>query len=971
MTETHGFTLLDEREIPEINSLARRYRHARTGAELLSLINDDTNKCFGVSFFTPPADSTGLPHILEHCVLNGSRKYPVKEPFVELLKSSLKTFLNAFTGSDMTVYPVASQNHQDFYHLVDVYLDAVFFPNISERTLAQEGWHYAPADGGAFQFGGVVYNEMKGAYSSPGSLIGRYVQRSLFPDTIYQHDAGGDPAVIPQLTYAQFRAFHERHYHPANAQFYFYGDDDAEERLRLLDEFLADITREARPLAREIAPQPPFAAPTRQQQRYDGAPGSGYARLSWALPALADDEAARAALNFAILAHILTGSAASPLRVALLESGLGEDLSGGSVDMHARQLSYSVGMKGVKDEDADKVAPLILSTLRRLADEGIDEKTVAASLNTVEFELREANTGGFPRGLAHFLAALSRWNYGGDPMTPLAFAAPLAEIQQQAAQPGYFEGHIRRWLLDNRHRSEVIMLPDAAVREELAAAEAGRLAAATAAMAESEKEAARERARELRRWQETPDTAEALATIPTLQRADLETRNREIPGEALDWPGARVLLHELPTNGIAYIDLAFDLRRLPAADLPWVSLLSRAMLGMDTAREDYVRLSQRIGQYTGGVSIQPYTARRLDDGQPAAWLIVRGKARPQRIGELCQIFRDILLTTRFEDRERFRQLLLEQKGGKEASLIPAGHQVIHSRLKAQYSAADWAGEQLSGLEYLFALQELSERLDEAWPAVVERLQGVRERLLGGGAGFLLNVTTDAADWPALAGPLREFAESLPARADEQHDWRPALGARDEGLTLPAQVNYVGKAANLYALGHTLRGADLVALHLLRMGYLWEEVRVKGGAYGGFCAFDRHSGTLTYLSYRDPHIERTLAAYDAAAAHLRALPLDDAEVTRYVIGVIGQMDAYQLPDAQGYTALTRALTGDEAEARQQLRDEALAATAEQVRGFATVLEQARDAGSVVILGAEAAIANANEGEWLDVRSVLRG
>ena len=986
MTTTHGFALIQEREIPEINSLARRFRHTRTGADLLSLENEDSNKCFGVSFFTPPADSTGLPHILEHCVLNGSRKYPVKEPFVELLKGSLKTFLNAFTGSDITVYPVASQNRQDFYNLVDVYLDAVFFPNISERVLAQEGWHYAPTEDGGFRFGGVVYNEMKGAYSSPGSLIGRYVQRSLFPDTIYHHDAGGDPAVIPQLTYAQFRAFHERHYHPANAQFYFYGDDDPEERLRLVDAFLADITRAAPDITREIAPQPPFAAPITQQHRYDGAPGSGYVRVNWLLPTEGDalfggaetarasygrEVTARAQLDYSILAHILTGSAAAPLRVALMESGLGEDVSGGSFDANARQFSYSVGLKGVADENAAKVEPLILATLQRLADEGIDPKTVAAALNTIEFNLREANTGGFPRGLAYMLAATSTWHYGGDPMAALAFAEPLAAIQKDAAQPGYFERIIRERLLENAHRSTVIMLPDAAVKEELAAAEAERLAQATAAMDEAARQAARETARQLREWQDTPDTPEALATIPTIGRDDLEKRNREIASESLPWEGARVLLHELPTNGIAYVDLAFDLRRLPAEDLPWVSLLSRAMLGMNTAREDYVRLSQRIGQYTGGIHIHPFTAGRLDDDAPAAWLVIRGKATPQRIPELCEIFRDILLTTQFDDRDRFRQLLLEQKGGKEASLIPAGHQVINSRLKAQYGTADWAAEQLGGLEYLFALQSLSETLDEDWPAIVTRLQGLRERLIGRGAGLVLNVTTDAADWPALAGPLREFVATLPTRAEQAHDWQPALGPRHEALTLPAQVNYVGKAANLYELGHELRGSDLVALHLLRTDYLWDRIRVRGGAYGGFCAFDRHSGTLSYLSYRDPHIEQTLDAYDGAAAYLRELPLTEDDVTRYIIGVIGQIDDYQLPDAKGFTALARELTGDAAPPRQQLRDEVLATTAADIRAFAAVLERAREAGSVVILGAEAAIAAANEEGWLEVRPVLRG
>ncbi len=478
MTIMHGFELVREQEIPELKTRARLFRHGKTGAELLSLENDDENKVFGITFRTPPKDSTGAPHILEHSVLCGSRKYPVKEPFVELVKGSLNTFVNAFTFPDKTSYPVASTNLQDFYNLIDVYLDAVFYPLITPLTLAQEGWHYElDAVDSPLIYKGVVYNEMKGAYSSPDNVLGRHSQQSLYPDTTYGCDSGGDPEKIPELTYEAFKAFHERYYHPSNSRIFFYGDDHPEERLRLINGYLQDFEHIDPDSGVQL--QPRFAIPRRVALPYDAGAGEdaqddhkAYITVNWLLPETGDPETT---LGLGILEHILVETPASPLRKALIDSGLGEDLVGGGLDTGLRQMNFSTGLKGVSPQDTQKVEALIIDTLARLAQDGIDPETVAASLNTVEFRLRENNTGSFPRGLSLMLRALTTWLHDSDPIAPLAFQVPLFSIKTRLdSGERYFENLIRDCLVDNMHRSTVILEPDPDLSKRREAAEKER-----------------------------------------------------------------------------------------------------------------------------------------------------------------------------------------------------------------------------------------------------------------------------------------------------------------------------------------------------------------------------------------------------------------------------------------------------------------------------------------------------------------
>ncbi|MFO7321353.1 MAG: insulinase family protein [Chloroflexota bacterium] len=973
MTIQHGFELLREQVIPELATTARLYRHVKTGARLLSMINDDENKVFGISFATPPEDSTGLPHIMEHSVLGGSRKYPVKEPFVELVKGSLNTFINAFTFSDKTCYPVASQNVKDLYNLIDVYLDAVFYPRISPETLKQEGWHYElnSADE-PLAFKGIVFNEMKGAYSSPENYLGRVIEQSLLPDTPYGFDSGGDPAVIPDLTYEQFKRFHDTYYHPSNAYIFFYGDDDPEERLRYLNEHLSAF--EQTDVSPEIPLQPRFTEPVRLVYGYDAGDNAENARkahvtVNWLLTEVTDAEMT---LAMQILAYILIGTQASPLRKALIDSGLGENLTGTGLADDQREIYFSTGLKGVAPEDADRVEALILETLGKLAEDGIDPDMIEAALNTIEFRLRENNTGSFPRGIALMIRALSTWLYGGDPLALVAFEAPLNALKERLASgERVFEQLIRKYLLDNPHRTTVLLKPDPEARARAEAAERDRLDKAREAMTDEDVQRIIEETRALREAQEKPDSPEALATIPVLSLDDLDRENKIIPIVETQDQGATVLYHDLFTNGIAYIDLAFDLHRLPPEYIPYLSLFSRALTSMGTHKEDFVKLSQRIGRKTGGLSASTLVSSVRGQPESTAWLIVRGKGTMAQTDDLLELFHDVLLDVNFDNQERFRQLVLEHKAGLESSLVPGGHGVVNQRLRSKFTEADWVSEQMSGVSQLFFLRELAERVERDWPAVLEALEAMREILVNR-AGMICNVTLDEVNWNTLQPQVSGFLGSLPANDAARLDWTPQLQRANEGLTIPAQVNYVAKGANLYELGYELHGSVAVINNYLRTTFLWERIRAQGGAYGGFSSFDSRSGAFSYISYRDPNLLKTVDNYDQAGSWLRSLELDQGELEKSIIGAIGAMDAYQLPDAKGFTSMVRYMTGETDEYRQKIREEVLSTSAEHFREFGRVLEAVKENGIVVVMGAADAIRAANEargGNWLDITHVL--
>ncbi|HKL22720.1 MAG TPA: insulinase family protein, partial [Tichowtungia sp.] len=910
------------------------------------------------------SDSTGVAHILEHTVLCGSRKYPLKDPFVQLLKGSLQTFLNATTYPDKTVYPVASQNVQDFYNLVDVYLDAVFFPRITPAFFRQEGWHYELENPDApLTCKGVVYNEMKGVYSSPDSLLLERSQQSLFPDTTYGLDSGGDPAVIPTLTYGDFREFHETWYHPSNARIFFYGNDDPAKRLEILEDYLGGFQTLENPPDSSIPLQPAFKEPLLIREPYaaSDAGAKAYITINWALP--------EGSLHFAltVLDHILTGTSGSPLRKALIESGLGEDIAGFGLETHMRQPAYSIGMKGVDAADLKKVEKLIFQTLEKLAKNGIDRGDIDAALNSFEFDLRENNRGSCPKGLSVMLTLLETWLYDWDPLVLAAYEQPLAGLKQALADnPRYFEELIETNLLNNPHRAVVHLIPDAFKAEREDAEDTALMQAIKDSMIPDEVKRTITAARRLLDMQKAPDTPASIKKLPLLQRSDLRKEIRTIPREIEPFDNATVLFHDLFTGGIAYVDIGFDLHVLDVGELPWVSLLGSMLVEMGTQKEDFASLSQRIAKNTGGLYASPVHAAPEGSAESVSRLFLRGKCMVPQIRELFAILSDILLLPAFDNPKRFKEVLLEQKAEMESGLVPSGHSAVLSRLKARYHEAGRAAEAMGGIDALFFHREVENRVGDEWPQMVERIQAILQKLLAG--GLVINVTADAADRPAVFQTLEKFLKQLPDSGKLSHlrkcdhsgasnpwDFEDDL-PKSEALIAPSRVNYVGAAINLFDNGYEYDGSALVITKYLRTAWLWEKIRVQGGAYGAVCAFAPHCGSFAFASYRDPNLADTLEAYAQTGEFLKNLEIDDDELTRALIGAIGGIDTYRLPDAKGYTDTLRWLTGTTDEKRQQRRNEILATTAAHFRQFGAFL--CMDNASVSVLGSKDAVQESN-------------
>ncbi len=970
MATEYGFELIKKKKIKEHNYEALFYKHVKTGAELLSVINDDENKVFGITFRTPSNDSTGVAHILEHSVLCGSRKYPVKEPFVELLKGSLQTFLNAFTYPDKTCYPVASQNLKDFYNLVDVYLDAVFYPRISPLIFQQEGWHYElPDPAMPLVIRGVVYNEMKGAYSSPDNLLARYTQKSVFPDNTYSMESGGDPKEIPMLTYEDFYNFHKKFYHPSNSRIFFYGDDKPERRLKILNEYLKNFKKIETDSV--ISLQRKFNSPSKLEipfiaETEEGKIPKGMITVNWLLSESYDIET-----NFTmqILTYILLGMPASPLRKALIESGLGEKLAGAGLENELRQMYFSAGLKGIDVENAGRVEELVKKTLEDLAANGIDPLTVEAAFNTIEFALRENNTGSYPRGLSLMLRSLTTWLYDSDPFGLVAFEKPLRKLKKKySLNPDFFGQMISECFIENKHRTTVVMIPDTGLAEKERLSELASLEKKKQSMNDEDIRKFIENTEELKRMHETPDSAEAVASIPFLRLSEIDKKNKIIPIKH-DQKNAGLYYHDIYTNNILYLDIGFRLSVIPQKYLPYMAVFGKALLEMGTEKEDYISFSQRINRKTGGISRSSFSSLIKDTDIPASWMFLRCKVMPHQLGDLIDILKDILFKVRFDNRERFKQIALETKSAVEQSIIPAGNRFVSLRINSHFNKAAWAEEQIGGISSLFFLRKLLRRIDNDWQGVLKDLTELYN-ILARRDNFVINATLDEKSWKNLNERVAGLGDSLPVTESKPADWTFVKQPEFEGLLIPAQVNYVGKGADLYSLGYAYSGSINVITHFLRTGYLWDRVRVQGGAYGAMCQFNRLSGVLAFASYRDPNLKKTLDIYDCAAAFIRDTDIPGSEMDKSIIGVIGDIDSYMLPDAKGYTSLLRHLCGNSDEDRQTTREQVLQTSQADFKAFADVLEKASAKGIVKILGGRNAIESAfSPGEMPSLVKVL--
>ncbi|MCL2824446.1 MAG: insulinase family protein [Polyangiaceae bacterium] len=983
---TYGFELVTEHTIREIKSKVILYRHRKTATELLSVVNDDENKVFGITFRTPPKDSTGVAHILEHSVLCGSRKYPVKEPFVELIKSSLKTFLNAFTYPDKTCYPVASQNTQDFYNLVGVYLDAVFFPRLTPEVLMQEGWHLeiatatddsqpdaeTPNDNSKLCFQGVVFGEMKGVYSSPDSVLAEVAQHSVFPDNTYGLDSGGNPKHIPDLTFEAFKAFHEEYYHPSNARVFFWGDDDPDERLRIVDEYLSQF--EHRKVDSSIALQSKFSAPRVIVKPYAASDSrdsdSAMVHITWLLPEVVD---AGVKLEFQLMSQILVGTPACPLYKALIDSGIGEDLTYAGVETDLRQMVFGVGLKGIDPNLAEEVEQLVMGVLESIEKEGIPHDLLEASLNTMEFALREANSGSYPKGLIYMLTSLRSWLYDCDPIAPLAFEKRLAALKNKVLGDGAFIGNmIREHLLDNPHRTRVLLVPDTEEGARQEKAEQDRLAERRALLSDDGIREVIEQARCLKERQQAPDSPEALATIPTLSVADLPRLSMRIPETQLSLLNrdSALYFHDLNTFGIVYFDLAFDLSVVPQEDFPLLSVFSKALTMTGTDKLDFVSMSRQIGAKTGGIGAS-YLCIPRESGDVGLWFLVRGKAMVDKGHDLTTIMRELLLGARLDDRERIRQLLLEEKAETEAGLVPSGSSFVDARIAAAYSDGGWFDEQTGGISYLFFLRDLIAGFDDQWPNLHRRLEQMRRRLFNR-SNAIANVTVDEAGFRQFSSAIDDMIGGLPDQSFDRLRWgRTAepCDARNEGLVVPAQVNYVGKGGNIRDVGYAYHGSSMVITKWLKTSWLWDRVRVQGGAYGAYCGTERLTGLFNFGSYRDPNLEQTLRVYDETSDYLANVSLSSEEIDKGILGVIGNLDTYRLPDAKGSVAFMRRLAGITEETRARIRAEVFDTTLENFREFGRCLALIKDKSTVVVLGGRDSLQKVAEPLGLRLTPVL--
>ncbi|HSM25710.1 MAG TPA: insulinase family protein, partial [Anaerolineaceae bacterium] len=661
----------------------------------------------------------------------------------------------------------------------------------------------------------------------------------------------------------------------------------------------------------------------------------------------------------AILEHVLLGTPASPLRKILLESGLGEGVVGRGLINDQRQMAFSTGMRGVEVANVDQLEALIISALNEIASDGIDAKTIEASINTIEFSLRENNTGPYPRGLILMLRTLSSWLYDRDPIAPIAFQKTLDAIKLKWNNGNFrFEDLIKNHLLNNNHRVTVILTPDRNIGSQKLAKEKQRLSNIRAGLDENQIDQIIHDTLELKRRQDEPDSPEALATIPMLTKDDLDPKIKVIPNQVLQTEPTTILFHDLFTSDILYVDLAFNLKLLSATDLPFMRLFMRSLLEMGTNKETYIELIQRIGRETGGISTTLLTSDLPDKQGFLSQLILRSKVMSDKVPSLLSILTDILTIPDFTNKDRFKQILLEEKSGMEAGIIPSGHRVVNNRLRAQLSESAWVTEQMSGIDYLFFIRSLVNNFDQEWERISSILEEIKRTLLSQN-NLLINITIDQQNLGNIKPLMDNFVASLPHGISSIQKWETKNPLKNEGLIIPAQVNFVGKGGNLFDLGYKDHGSMSVITQYLRSTWLWEKIRVQGGAYGAMCNFDRFSGVFTYVSYRDPNILETINNFDQSAQFLTDLMISENELTKSIIGAIGDIDAYQLPDAKGYSAMLRYLLGISDDSRQKYRDELLKTSQSDFQNLAMILAEFNKKANTIVLGSSVAIDKAND------------
>ena len=957
----NGYETLSITDLPDIHSVGTVLRHRKSGARVILVSNDDDNKVFSIAFRTPPADSTGVAHILEHSVLCGSREFPVKDPFVELVKGSLNTFLNAITYPDKTVYPVASCNDKDFQNLMHVYLDAVFYPNIysKEEIFRQEGWNYHLEDPeGPLTLNGVVYNEMKGAFSSSDEVLDREIMNSLFPDTPYGVESGGDPEYIPELTYEAFLDFHRKYYHPSNSYIYLYGNMDMAEKLAFIDShYLSNF--DCIGVDSEIAKQKPFDAareivkeyPVSEDEEDDD---NTYLTCNIGLGTIEDSAVCTA---FEVLDYALLSAPGAPLRKALLEAGIGKDIYG-SFDDGIMEPYFKIVAKGSTPDKKDEFLRIIHDTLQEIVDRGIDQKAVNAGINMMEFQYREADFSNYPKGLFYGLDIMDSWLYSdAHPFCNVQLLPVFRFLKEQAGQ-GYFEDLIRKYLLENTYRSVLTLVPKKGLQAEREEALAEKLETYLQSLSDEERQRMVERTAALEAWQEEKDLPENMEKIPMLSRSDIKKEVRPFANEERELDGSLFLYHDVVTNGIGYLDLMFEIDRMDPDRIHDLGLLKACLGYMDTSVHDYGALANEINGSTGGLlfGLETFENEAYEDGFRTMFSIV-GKALYPQMQVLFDLVKEIVYSTRFEDTARLKEIVSEIASRAKESMVSGGHGTAVLRASSYSSVEGAYQDELSGIGFLEFIQDLEAHFEERKEDLGTRLSHLASEIFCRD-NFRVSYTGERESLEKTEALLKEFRNSLPHKPETKTGRDLKYTRKNEGLHTSGQVQYVAQTGNFLKHGFDYTGALDILKVILNYDYLWSCLRVKGGAYGCMSGFKRN-GEAYFVSYRDPHLRRTLDIYKGIPAYLRSFDVDEREMTKYIIGAISAKDMPLTPKMQGIRSKNAWFSGLTAEMLMKYRSQIVDAVPEDIRALADLTEAVLSDQNICVVGSESKVKAAAE------------
>ncbi len=967
-----AYDLIDEEELKDINSLGLLLRHRKTGARVAVISNDDNNKVFSIGFRTPPFDSTGVPHIVEHSVLCGSRAFPAKDPFIELAKGSLNTFLNAITYPDKTIYPVASCNEQDFQNLMHVYMDAVFYPNIykKEEIFKQEGWHFELENEEAeLKYNGVVYNEMKGAFSSPEQQLFRTIQNALFPDTAYGVESGGDPDFIPDLSYEAFLDFHRRYYHPSNSYIYLYGDMDVREKLCWLDqEYLKDFGDE--PVDSEIKYQSPFKERREIEAMYplsenEDCRNNTYLSYNLSIGTSLDRDLCMA---FQIIEHVLLSSPGAPLKQALLDAGIGKDIIS-SFDADTYQPILTIIAKNAQAEQKEQFVTLIRATLEKLILKGLDQKSIKAAINYYEFKYREADFGQFPKGLMYGIQMLSSWLYDDNRPFLKLNSNKVFEMLKSRIGSDYYTKLITQYLLNNSHVALVTLKPQAGLTAIKDRQLKEKLARYKAGLSREEIGKILEDTRHLKEYQDEPSAREDVEKIPLLSREDIGRTALPLFNEEKEVDGIPLIHHDVYTNGIAYLKLLFDLEDIPKALVPYVGLLSTVLGYIDTEHYSYLELSNEINIHTGGISCDVASfGKKGSSGIYLPTFQIDVKVLYEEMDNAFDLLKEIISFTKLDDEKRLLEIISEVKSRLQMHLSSSGHSVAVDRAMSYFSEASRFNEETKGISYFKFIENLEADYGNQKGDLIDKLKLLMKYIFQK-ENLIISFTSNEEGLRTLSGKLLPFVEQLKTDPVEKVSEHYELHRGNEGFKTSGQVQYVARTGNFFDAGYEYTGALDVLKVIMSYNYLWNNIRVKGGAYGCMCGFSSISGNGYFTSYRDPNLRETNNVYEKAVDYIRNFTADERDMTKYIIGTISSMDTPRTPRIQGIVSMGAYLSGTAQEDIQKQRDEILNVTVEDIRKLADIVQAIMDCNNLCVIGSEKKIEQ-NKDIFLEIKTLIK-